>query len=145
MPLIREEAVDRMHRDHEVLIELITRIQATCVQGRQVASCDHCQLNQRQVCHGNIEQLIKGFVEATLKHNLVESLLMQDNVPKAHRLAHNRAHLAIAEELKSIRLVLSEDGNCVLAIAGIERVLDLLRAHFTDYDQQLEAYLLTAA
>ena len=63
----------------------------------------------------------------------------------AHRIAHNQAHMEIAQQLKAIRVVFSEDGNCVRAIEGIDRIHQTLQAHFTDYDQQLEAYLLEAA
>jgi hemerythrin len=97
------------------------------------------------VCQGNIEQLIRTFVEITLKHNMIESLYMEDGVPSAHRIAHNQAHLAMAEQMKSIRVVLSEDRNCVLAIEGIDQVLETLKRRFEEYDQLLESYLLMAA
>jgi hemerythrin len=145
MPLIRDEAAERMRRDHESMIDLIRRIKATCTENDEVDNCNNCQPNRRQVCHGNIEQMIKAFVEATLKHNILESLYMEDGVPPAHRHAHNKAHMDIAEQMKAIRVVLSADGNCVLAIVGIDRVLQSLLAHFTEYDQQLESYLLTPA
>jgi hemerythrin len=145
MPLIREEAAERMRRDHESMIDLIRRIKATCTESDAGDNCNNCQPNRRQVCHGNIEQMIKAFVEATLKHNILESLYMEDGVPPAHRQAHNKAHMDIAEQMKAIRVVLSEDGNCVLAIMGIDRVLHSLLAHFTEYDQQLESYLLAPA
>ncbi|TXT24840.1 MAG: hypothetical protein FD131_4834 [Rhodocyclaceae bacterium] len=51
----------------------------------------------------------------------------------------------IAQQLKAIRVVFSEDGNCVLAIEGIDHIHHTLLAHFKDYDQQLEAYLIEAA
>ena len=66
---------------------------------------------------------------------------MADNVPKAHRLAHNQAHQVIGEQLRAIRLIFSADGNCVLAIQGIDEVLQTLQAHFREFDQHLEAYL----
>jgi len=146
MSLIREEAVERMQRDHQKMIALIERIRTTCTQTDVVTDgCNICPPGQQQLCHGNIEQQIRNFIEVTLKHNLMESLYMEQGVPAAHRVAHNRAHLAIAEQLKSIRVVLAEDGNCVLAITGIERVLSILQDHIASFDEQLEAYLLAPA
>jgi len=144
MPLIHEEAIERMRRDHECMLELIRRIKATCSEIDRVDNCHQCQSGRWQVCHAEIRQLVAAFVETTLKHNVLESLYMEERVPKAHRQAHNQAHMAIAEQVKAIRIVLSEEGNCVLAIAGIDQVLDSLAAHFTEFDQQLEGYLLLA-
>lgn len=139
---IREQAVQRMHRDHDDMIGLIHRIQALCDQRSTVDNCGGCRSDQREFCRSNVEQLVRAFVEATLKHNLMESVYMEDYVPDEHRRAHNRAHMAIAERLKGIRVELSADGNCVHAIIGIDEVLADLRSHFTEYDQQLECYLL---
>lgn len=126
------------------MLEMVQRIKSLCTQSNEVDNCNRCQLDQRQACQGNIEQLIRTFVEFTLKHNLIESLYMED-APIAHRIAHNQSHLTLAEQMKAIRVVLSEDGNCVLAIEGIDRVLETLQAHFKEYDQQLEGYLLAPA
>lgn len=145
MPQIREQAAERMRRDHESLLEMVQRIKSSGTQRQQVDSCKQCPPNPRMVCQGNIEQLIRTFVEITLKHNMIESLYMEDGVPTAHRVAHNQAHLAMAEQMKSIRVVLSEDRNCVLAIEGIDRVLETLKKHFEEYDQPLESYLLAPA
>lgn len=145
MPLIREEAAGRMRRDHDLMIDLIQRIKATCTEVGAIDNCDNCQPDRRQVCHSSVEQLIRAFVEVTLKHNVMESLYMEECVPAAHRQAHNQAHMVIAEQLKAIRVVLSGDGNCVLAIDGIDQVLSALLAHFSEFDQQLEGYLLEPA
>jgi len=145
MQLICDEAVERMHRDHDYLLDLIRRIKATCDRNDKIDNCRDCGSNHRDLCHSNIEQLVRTFVEATLKHNAIESLYMAQGVPKAHRIAHNKAHMAIAEQLKAIRVVLSEDGNCVLAIHGITEVLHTLQSHFSEFDQQLEFYLTTHA
>ncbi len=142
MLMIQEEAIQRMRRDHACMIDLIQRIKASCTQNGVVESCHHCQSDHRQLCHANIEQLVKAFVEATLKHNVIESLYMQDGVPKDHRIAHNKAHQAIAQQLQAIRIIFSEDGNCVLAIHGVDDVLATLQTHFAEFDQQLESYLL---
>ena len=144
MPANQDEAVEKIRRDHEQLLELIRRIKAECTQSHKIDHCNDCQPNLRQVCHGNIEQLIRRFVEMTLKHNLVESMFMAQLVPSAHRIAHNQAHIDMAEQLKTIRVVFSEDGNCVLAIEGIDAAQRALLAHFREYDQQLESYLLAA-
>lgn len=145
MPPIREQAAERMRRDHEQMIDLIQRIKSSCSQIDAVDNCKQCQPSRRQLCNGNIEQLIRSFVEVTLKHNFIESLYMESGVPEAHRVAHNQAHTAIAAKLNAIRVVLSEDGNCVLAIEGVDDVLRSLLAHFTEYDQHLEGYLLASA
>lgn len=141
MSPIREQAVDKMRRDHEHMLQLIERIQSQCNQRERLDNCNDCQASQRGVCHGNIEQMIRTFVEMTLKHNLVESMFMEDIVPPAHRIAHNQAHMAIAQQLKEIRVVFAEDGNGIRAIEGIDRVRDTLFAHFREHDQQLEDYL----
>ena len=127
------------------MIELARRIKSLCTLRGDVGNCNNCEQTRFQVCHGNVEQLIRSFVEFTLKHNLIESLYMEDDVPKAHRIAHNQAHLEIAQQMKGIRAVFSEDGNCVLAIEGIDGVLDALLAHIEEFDQPLESYLLAAA
>ncbi|PKO85357.1 MAG: hypothetical protein CVU18_20580 [Betaproteobacteria bacterium HGW-Betaproteobacteria-12] len=145
MLLIREEAIERMRRDHDGMIDLIRRIESVCGQRSVVENCSGCVSDRREFCHSNVDQLVRAFVEATLKHNMMESLYMEDGVPEAHRRAHNRAHMVIAEQLKGIRVVLSADGNCVQAIEGIDNVLHALIAHFVDYDQQLERYLLEPA
>ena len=127
------------------MIDLAHRIKSLCTQGDEVSNCNGCERSKFQVCHGNIEQQIRTFVEFTLKHNLIESLYMDDGVPKAHRIAHTQAHLNIAQQMKTIRAVFSEDGNCILAIDGIDNVLEALLAHIEEFDQPLERYLLTAA
>lgn len=144
MSAIGEQEVEKIRRDHGRMLELIERIKAECTQRDSIDNCNRCDSNLRVVCHGNIEQLIKAFVELTLKHNLVESMYMENGVPQAHRVAHNRAHMAIAQQLKSIRVVFSEDGNCILAIEGVDKALNSLQAHFEEYDRQLEGYLLAA-
>lgn len=141
MPEDRAQAVERMRRDHDHMLGLIQRIVSYCDQRDRLTSCNDCQSTQHAVCHGNIELLIRAFVEATLKHNLVESMFMEDLVPNDHRIAHNQAHMEIAQQLKEIRVVFTADGNGIQAIEGIERVRQTLVAHFKEHDQQLEAYL----
>lgn len=145
MPEDREEAVERMRRDHEHMLGLIERIVSYCDQRDRLASCNDCQSTQHTVCHGNIELLIRAFVEMTLKHNLVESMYMDEIVPSEHRIAHNQAHMDIAQQLKEIRLVFTADGNGIQAIEGIDRVRQSLMEHFRDHDQKLEAYLSATA
>lgn len=144
MPPIREQAVEKMRRDHAHLLQQIERIQSQCDQREQIDRCNDCHSSQRTVCHGNIEQMIRAFVDMTLKHNLLESMYMEGIVPLAHRIAHNRAHMEIAQQLKEIRVVFSGDGNGIRAIEGIERVQQTLFAHFQEHDQQLETYLTAA-
>ncbi|WP_162888730.1 hemerythrin domain-containing protein [Dechloromonas sp. HYN0024] len=145
MATIGEDAIERMGRDHERMLALIERIRAACTYPGPTASCATCDTTRQGVCHGNIEQLTRSFVESTLKHILIESMLMDERVPAAHRSAHNQAHTAIARQLKSVRVVFSEDRNCVLAIEGIEQIHQALLAHFKEYDQPLEAYLTEPA
>lgn len=140
----QELSVERIHRDHDHLVDLITRIKGLCTQRGVVENCRSCQPSQRNVCQGNVEQLILNFVEATLKHHLVETVYMT-SAPQEHRVAHMRAHMSIAEQLKSIRVVFSEDGNCVVAIDGVDAALESLFSHFRDFDEPLENYLLAAA
>jgi len=144
MPTNGEDAVERIRRDHEHMLQLIDRIRSQCTQRAVLNSCNDCDPVRRGVCHGNVEQLIRSFVETTLKHNLIESMYMEDHAPSAHRIAHNKAHMEIALQLKAIRVVFSEDGNCVLAIEGIDHIHQTLGAHFKDFDRQLESYLLEA-
>ena len=144
MPSNGEDAVARIRRDHERMLQMVERIRSECTQQGKIDHCKDCAPNRRGVCHGNIEQLIRSFVETTLKHNVIESVFMEEVAPAAHRIAHNQAHMEIAQQLKAIRVVFSEDGNCVLAIEGIERIHQTLLAHFTDYDQQLETYCSAA-
>jgi hemerythrin len=145
MPEMREQDIERIRRDHDHILELITRIKAECIQRDKVQNCNTCQPNFRMVCRGNIEQLIKSFVEVTLKHNLIESMYMEEGVPAAHRSAHNRAHMQIAEQLKAIRVVFTADGNGIQAIEGVEQALVTLTKHFKDFDEELEGYLLAPA
>jgi hemerythrin len=126
------------------MLQLVDRIRAECNQRDKVESCYDCTSDRRGVCHGNIEQLVRSFVETTLKHNLIESMFMEELVPSAHRIAHNQAHMEIAQQLKAIRVVFAEDGDSILAIEGIDHIHQTLLAHFKDYDQQLEAYLSAA-
>lgn len=145
MPPFHEAEVARIHRDHEYMIELVGRIKAACTQGDTVENCNECHPELRQLCHGNISQLIRTFVETTQRHNLYEAMLMTDRVPRAHRVAHNQAHLALAEQMKAIRVVFSAAGDCVVAIEGIDQVHKMLLAHNDEFDRQLEAHLAALA
>lgn len=144
MPPINTEAVEMMLRDHQHLLQLIQRIEDQCNPNDRPERCRDCPETERGVCHGNIEQLIRTFVESTLKHNLTESTFMEDVLPTEDRVAHNRAHLEIAQQLKEIRVVFSADGNGIQAIEGIARVRQTLLGHFKDHDQLLESHLAQA-
>ena len=98
---------------------------------------------------GRLVELLKGdrpvnLREITLRHNLMESACMVGQVPEEHRVAHNRAHLQIAEKMRAIRLNFRRRGNGALAIRDVSEVLELLTSHLAEYDQQLESYLLAA-
>lgn len=136
-----ELAVERMRREHDYLSAQVLRIKSLCAESGSLRSCRACAPVRREVCQENVEQLIRNFVESTLRHNLAETVYMVGRVPLEHRQAHLRAHLAIGEELKAIRLVFSEDGNCVQAIEGVDRALALLDAHAEEFDEPLERYL----
>ena len=145
MSSVGEDAVGRIHRDHGRMMEMIDRIRAECGQRNTIQHCNDCHAPHRAVCQGNIDLLIRAFIEATMKHNLIESMFMEDRVPAAHRIAPNHAHMAISQQLKAIRVVLSEDGNYVQAIDGIDEIQETLLSHFRDFDQPLERYLNEAA
>lgn len=125
--------------------EMVERIRAECGQRNKIEHCSNCQAPHRTVCQGNIDQLIRAYIEATMKHSLIESMYMEEGVPAAHRIAHNQAHMAISQKLKAIRVVLSEDGNYVQAIDGIDDIQETLLAHYRDFDLPLERYLHEAA
>jgi hypothetical protein len=141
MSPVGEDAVGRIHRDHARMLEMIERIRAECGQRNTIGHCNDCHAPHRAVCQGNIDLLIRSFIEATMKHSLIESMFMEEHVPAAHRIAHNQAHMEISHQLKAIRVVLSEDGNYVQAIDGIDEIHATLIAHFRDFDQPLERYL----
>jgi len=139
----RVHDVKRIHQDHDYLFQLIEKIKSACADVSDRKSCWECPQTQRAVCQGNVEQLILNLTEVTLKHHLLESVFMADGVPKEHRVSHIRSHMKIAEEMKAIRVIFSEDGNCILAIEGVEQVLASLAAHIDEFDLPLEEYLLT--
>lgn len=144
MPPLHQAAIEKIRRDHAYMNELMERIKSTCTEVGSIDNCDNCRPERRNLCRGSIEHLIRQFVEFALKHNLVESMYMENNVPQSHRIAHNRAHMGIAELLKSIRVVYADDGNGILAIEGVDKALRVLQAHIEEFDQQLECYLLGA-
>jgi len=139
--MLAEQAVDKIHSDHDYMIELLDRIQGSCDQLGVLSHCSQCRADHREICQGNIEELIRAFVEVTLKHNLVELTMMGDSVPHEHKVAHNQAHLEIAQELKAIRVVYRADGNGVQAIEGIIQVRGSLLRHFQEFDKLLEDFL----
>ncbi len=123
------------------MLDLGRRIEACCVRGPEVENCWQCLPERQQACHANIADLVRTFVEVTLKHTLFESMLMEEGVPDGHRKAHRQAHLELSEQLKAIRVVFARDGKCVEAIEGIGAVLATLQRHFEEFDRQLEVYL----
>lgn len=127
------------------MIALMRRITRLCGRRDTADDCNACPSGQRSVCHEEIEQLVRTFVDATLRHNLVESFYMTELVPSAHRTAHNRAHLEIAEQLKAVRLAYAANGNGILAIESIEQIFAMISAHMTEFDADLEELLLAAA
>lgn len=145
MTAIREQAVLRIRQDHEYMLDLARRIAACCTRGPDVDSCWQCLPERQRICHADIEQLVRTFVEVTLRHTLFESMLMEEGVPDAHRIPHRQAHLELAERLKAVRVVFARDGRCVDAIEGIGAVLATLLRHFEEYDRRLEEYLLAPA
>ena len=63
MPGTQEEAVDRIRRDHEHMLGLIGRIKAECSQSEKIDNCHQCPATIRHVCHGNIKQMVRIFVD----------------------------------------------------------------------------------
>ena len=138
---MHEHPIDKIDRDHAYLVELMQKIDAACINPGAVSNCRQCDNGRRMVCQGNVDQLIRTFVEGTLKHHMIESAYMADTVPKAHRIAHAQAHLAIAEQLRAIRVQFSADGNTVTAIDGMDVAFDAIRTHIVEFDGPLEQYL----
>lgn len=140
----QEPLVAKLRQDHEYMVELMEEIRRLCIRGDSSENCTSCSLSQRVICGSNIEQAIRDFVEVTLRHNLIESACMDSHVPRAHRVAHNLAHLEIAEQLEAIRRGFAASGNGVVAVNEIGALLDAQAAHFAEYDLPLEKYLLAA-
>jgi hemerythrin len=145
MNMVPEHAVEKIQRDHDYLFELMDRIAAVCDKRSEQINCRTCGSDRRVVCQGNVHQLIQTFTEATLKHHAVEAFYMADSTPPEHRTAHVRAHMAIAEKLKAIRVEFSEDGNCITAIDGVEQAVAAIRAHIDEFDAPLERMLMQPA
>ncbi|QID17976.1 hypothetical protein G3580_10185 [Nitrogeniibacter mangrovi] len=141
---ISENTLAKLHADHAYMDALIRQIAGLCVSRGAVDSCDQCRPNRRTLCRSNVEQLIHTFVQVTLKHNLLESQCMEDEVPAEHRIAHNRAHARIGEQLQQLRAIFADDGNSLVAIEGIDRVQAALDDHLIEFDEALEAYLKAA-
>jgi hemerythrin len=142
MNMVPGHAVEKIHRDHDYLFELMARLESVCDKRSERINCHTCEGGVRVVCRGNVSELVQTFIEVTLKHHAVEALYMSDAAPQEHRTAHLRAHLAIAEQLKAIRVRFSDDGNAVTAIDGIEQAVAMMRAHMDEFDRPLEGFLL---
>jgi hemerythrin len=140
----REQLVAKLRQDHEYMAELMAQIRRLCVRGDAAENCNGCPVDRRTLCNSDIVQLMRVFVEATLRHHLIESACMAEEVPRAHRVAHNRAHITIAEQMEGIRRAFGETGNGVVAVADIAALLDTLATHYADFDRPLEDYLLAA-
>lgn len=140
----REQLVAKLRQDHEYMDELMAQIRRLCLHGEGAENCAGCTVSQRTLCTSDIVQSIRSFVDVTLRHNLIESACMADHVPRDHRVAHNRAHIAIAQQLEGIRRSFSESGNGVVAVAELAALFATLDAHLDEFDHPLEAYLLAA-
>jgi hypothetical protein len=145
MHQIPEHAIDKIHRDHAYLAELTERIRAVCTKRDEQINCRTCGGDTRVVCQGNVHLLVQSFIEAVLKHHAVESLYMVEAVPADQRIAHVRSHMAIAEQLKNIRVVFSADGNCVTAIDGIDQAFAAIQDHIREFDTPMEHFLAATA
>ena len=140
----QEPLVAKLRQDHQYLYELMEEIRGLCVRGESTEDCNSCPVIQRSLCGSNIEQSIRRFIEVTLRHNLIEAACMDINVPRAHRIAHNLAHIAMAEQMEGIRRAFEESGNGAVAVEEIGAMLDTHEKHFAEYDLPLENYLLAA-
>lgn len=139
-----ESTFDKLAQDHAYMDALVAQIASLCASRDIAENCMECAAGKRNLCRSNVEHLIQNFIQVTLKHNLLESLWMENSVPDAHRIAHNRAHLEIAEQLDQIRAVFADDGNSLVAIEGIDRIQATLRAHRLEFDSPLETHLKAA-
>jgi hypothetical protein len=140
----REQLVSKLRQDHEYMAALMAQIRHLCLRGDGVDHCNGCSVGQRTMCSSDIALAIRTFVDVTLRHNLIESACMAEHVPREHRVAHNRAHIAIAEQLEGIRQAFGESGNGVVAVAALAALFDTLAAHLDEFDHPLERYLLAA-
>lgn len=140
----REQLVAKLRQDHDYMVGLMAQIRRLCMHGDGAENCNCCTVGQRTMCNSEIVQSIRTFVDVALRHNLIESACMADHVPRDHRVAHNRAHIAIAQQLEGIRQTFSESGNGVVAVAELAALFDVLSAHIDEFDHQLEQYLLAA-
>jgi hypothetical protein len=126
------------------MIELMEEIRGLCVRGAADDDCTACPVSQRTLCGSNIEQSIRVFIEVAMRHNLIESACMDISVPRAHRIAHNLAHIEMAEQMEAIRRAFEVSGNGAVAVEEIGAMLETHANHFADYDLPLESYLLAA-
>lgn len=138
---MQEHAIDKIHRDHAYLVELMQKVDSVCTNPAPEKACKDCGNTHRVVCNGNLEQLIRTYAEGTLKHHMVESAYMTDAVPKDHRIAHAQAHLAIAERLRAIHVRFCADGNCIKAIEAMDAAFQSVHEHIEKFDGPLEQYL----
>lgn len=140
----QEPLVAKLRQDHAYLIELMEEIRGLCDRGEPDRSCTACPVSRRTICGSNIEQSIRTFIEITLRHNLIEAACMDINVPRAHRIAHNLAHIEMADQMEAIRRAFEASGNGAVAVEEIGALLDTQANHFVEYDLPLEKYLLAA-
>ena len=140
----QEHLVAKLRQDHEYMIELMEEIRDLCIREEPEKSCTACPVSRRAVCGSNIEQSIRVFIEVSLRHNLIEAACMDIHVPRAHRIAHNLAHIEMAEQMEAIRRAFEASGNGAVAVEAIGALLDSHATHFVEYDLPLEKYLLAA-
>ena len=140
----QEPLVAKLRQDHAYLIELMEEIRGLCDREEPARGCTACPVSRRTICGSNIEQSIRIFIEITLRHNLIEAACMDNNVPRAHRIAHNLPHIEMADVMEAILRTFEASGNGAVAVEEIGALLDTQAKHFVEYDLPLEKYLLAA-
>lgn len=133
-----------LHRDHHGLLLKLDRMQALCTSQDSVKDCSLCQTSQQMLCESNLGAQMRGFIEATVKHNLIEASLMAKELPAEERKAHLQDHNDLALELQAIRAELGADGNSAAAIRALARARAHLIRHIDTFDAVLEDYLFAA-
>ena len=140
----QEQLITKLRQDHAYLLELMARIRAMCKTGFPEEGCQKCDLSRREPCQMDIEHLLRALFDVSLRHHLVESAWMKNNVPSDHLIAHNADHLKISDAMSRIRQDFKEYGNGLIAIAQVSALLDHLASHLEKFDLPMEHFFLEA-
>ncbi len=138
----QEQLITKLRQDHAYIFELMERIRAICKTGFPEEGCQKCDLSRREPCQMDIEHLVRTLFEVSLRHHLVESAWMKNNVPSDHLIAHNYDHLKISDAMNRIRQDFKENGNGLSVITQVTALLDHLTSHLEEFDLPMERFFL---